>query len=335
MFLDANYDHHHLASRCRVFTRRGRFISDNASAHGSIDDDSAVTASVIKPARKPLQQQIVEQPAAIEPFEITPVHAKVSGYVERMVVELGQRVQDQSSTKTVSSPSRASCWLKSRSPSWSPNCSRSVRRSNKRAPKSIRPRLACRSPRQRRSRLRRASPRPRAAIRKADALVAKTAAELTRIKELNERNAIATKLVDEMQQSAAVAGAERDAAAAQYETAQAAIGEAAALVNQARADLTAFAARVKVAEAGVQEVQVKLDYATLHAPFTGVVTRRNAHTGHLVTSGAAGEPLMVLARLIRSGSISTFPRHRLLASASAMPSRSGFRPQASSPWRSR
>ncbi|MBL8828425.1 MAG: efflux RND transporter periplasmic adaptor subunit [Planctomycetaceae bacterium] len=258
-------------------------------------DDSAVTASVIKPERKRLQQ-IVEQPATLEPFEITPVFAKVSGYVERMAVELGQRVKGPTVDKqgAITKPGELLAQIavpelvaelqqkRSTLEQARAEVDQAKARVQVAEAKSISAQAGITS--------------AKATIRKADALVAKTTAELTRIKELNERNAIATKLVDETQQSAAVAEAEREAAAAQYESAQAAIGEAVALVNQARADLTAFEARVKVAEASVQETQAKLDYATLHAPFPGVVTRRNAHTGHLVTAGATGEPLLVLAR---------------------------------------
>lgn len=271
------------------------FIADVQPAVAQSTDESLVTASVIKPEQKALKQ-VVEQPAQIEPYEMTPLHAKVSGYVQRIVVDLGDTIQGPKLDKQgkVTTPGQVLAEIAVPELVAELQQKRSVLAQSRAEVEQAKAGVQVAESKTLTAQA--AIAAAKAAMRRSDALVAKTASELKRITELNERNAVATKLVDETRQSAEGAQADRESAAAQYDAAQAAVGESQALVNKARADLVAAEARVQVAEAVVQETQVKVDYATLRAPFTGVVTRRNAHTGHLVSAGASGEPLLALAR---------------------------------------
>ncbi len=60
--------------------------------------------------------------------------------------------------------------------------------------------------------------------------------------------------------------------------------------------MAAAGAEVQVAQAEVERAETVLGFATLRAPFDGVVTARNVDHGHLVRV-AAGEPLLVISRV--------------------------------------
>ena len=60
--------------------------------------------------------------------------------------------------------------------------------------------------------------------------------------------------------------------------------------------LVALGAEVQVAQAEVERADTILGFATLRAPFDGVVTARHVDRGHLVRV-AAGEPLLVISRV--------------------------------------
>ena len=77
--------------------------------------------------------------------------------------------------------------------------------------------------------------------------------------------------------------------------------EARERLDAAQADLEAAQAHLAAAEARTAETQAMLDYATMKAPFDGVVIGRSVDPGDLVTAagkaGASGQPLFRVARV--------------------------------------
>jgi RND family efflux transporter MFP subunit len=71
-----------------------------------------------------------------------------------------------------------------------------------------------------------------------------------------------------------------------------------ASVEKARADQSVAAANLRVAQENRDHAKTLLEYATLTAPYDGVVTRRNVNTGDFVqpATGAKAEPLYVVER---------------------------------------
>ncbi|HLQ44077.1 MAG TPA: efflux RND transporter periplasmic adaptor subunit, partial [Planctomycetaceae bacterium] len=69
--------------------------------------------------------------------------------------------------------------------------------------------------------------------------------------------------------------------------------------TQAEADRTHAVAQLKVAEASLRQTEILIDYATIKAPYAGVITRRWANTGDFVRSAADGqsEPLFTLVKV--------------------------------------
>jgi multidrug resistance efflux pump len=96
-----------------------------------------------------------------------------------------------------------------------------------------------------------------------------------------------------------------EAAVAGVVTAQAAVKDAEAELEKAKAKSEAAAADVKVAESlvevarkDVDKAQAWLEFATVRAPFDGVITRRNVDPGTFVQNAATAhtEPLLTLVR---------------------------------------
>ncbi len=74
--------------------------------------------------------------------------------------------------------------------------------------------------------------------------------------------------------------------------------ETQANVRKARADRGAAEARLRVAKADLALAKTMLAYATIKAPYDGIVTRRDVDTGHFVqpASAGGGSPLLAVAR---------------------------------------
>jgi membrane fusion protein (multidrug efflux system) len=83
---------------------------------------------------------------------------------------------------------------------------------------------------------------------------------------------------------------------AKVQSMKAACDESAAKRDRAAADVLAAQARVGVANANRDQVRAMLQYAKLTAPYDGVITKRNVHTGGYVTGKAGEPPLLIIAR---------------------------------------
>src|SRR5205807_1082581 len=98
---------------------------------------------------------------------------------------------------------------------------------------------------------------------------------------------IEQKLADEARSSWRAAKASQTEAAARIDAADAAVAEAAASVRKAQTDEQVARAQHRVRQSDLRHAQTMLDYATLRAPFDGVVVRRNVNTGHFVQAEKA------------------------------------------------
>ena len=105
--------------------------------------------------------------------------------------------------------------------------------------------------------------------------------------------------MDEAQNQFRSSDAARDEAAAKIESAKAGVRESEAKLAKAKADVNAAVARLQVAKADYQRMQAVLQYAKITAPYDGVVTQRNVHTGHFIPGAGSREPLFVVMRTDR------------------------------------
>jgi HlyD family secretion protein len=80
-----------------------------------------------------------------------------------------------------------------------------------------------------------------------------------------------------------------------------------AKLGMAKAEVGVRKARLEVAKQNRDYVKAMLQYAELRAPFDGIVTRRNVHTGHYVQPGASGAAPFVVARTDKVRVVSHIP----------------------------
>jgi membrane fusion protein (multidrug efflux system) len=97
------------------------------------------------------------------------------------------------------------------------------------------------------------------------------------------RGLAASKIISAQQLDAALTA--RDAAAANLEAARRQAAAAGSQVSASGAAVRAADARLAAAEAAVENAKLQLSYATLLAPNSGIVTKRNAEPGALVQVG--------------------------------------------------
>jgi multidrug efflux pump subunit AcrA (membrane-fusion protein) len=134
-----------------------------------------------------------------------------------------------------------------------------------------------------------------AGVAEAEAAVKSAAAELRfrqvqteRMKALVQQKAVDDRILDELLDRVNAAEATLKQAGAKLELAKAAVQVAEAQRAQAGAGFKAAQARIEVARAELQQVEALLQYASLRAPFDGVVTRRDVNVGDLVGPPSTG-----------------------------------------------
>jgi RND family efflux transporter MFP subunit len=227
------------------------------------------------------------QPARIEAFEETPLYAKLAGYVDEVLVDIGDRVTKDQVLVTLAIPElhdeqRQKAALVEQAAAEIGQAQAGIE-----AAKSD---VAAKDAQVAEN---------EAGLLRADGELERWKAEFTRITELAESGAVTLKLVDETKNQLQAATASRAEAAAKIESARAAHAHAQVGVAQAQADLLAAQAREAVARTDLARIQTMLQYTRIKSPYDGVITARNVDTRHFVqpVTGPATKPLLVVARV--------------------------------------
>jgi HlyD family secretion protein len=259
--------------------------SDKGNPNGA---PSAPTVKVSKPAQKPVRWAI-EVPASVQPLQVTPLVAKLPGYVRTIapdvaaqkagvklpgglepVIDIGSVVEANQLLATVHIPELAAEVLEKAA---------TVERTKAEQKQAEREVLV-------------ADAMVVAAdemVKEAEAGIARADADVNRWKaELDQINTqIAGGVADAQTRTVITknheaAKAARTEAAAKVSTAKAGVAQRKAHRERAVADVEAMAARVKVSEAELARVRALESYTEVRAPFPGVVTMRNVHPGHFL-----------------------------------------------------
>jgi len=251
---------------------------------------------VVRPQRKAIRQ-VVEQPASLEAMETAPIYSRVAGYLEKIAVDMGDRVvgpkfDDRGELIAPGQP-LAQVEL--------PELLQDLRQKQAEISEArAQVEQAITAVRVNEAKTAGAIAKvasAEAAIRRAQAAVTRLQSEHDRFVRLVAENAIAPKLVDETLESLTSAQAGVAEAESQLDSAKADVQLSEALVHQAAADRAAAEAHVKVIEAAMERSNVMYQYGTIRAPFDGVVSKRLAHTGHYVHAGGQGTPLFEVTRI--------------------------------------
>jgi len=263
---------------------------NRSSVAGSTEQaQPATTGSVDRvragqPERKTLTLH-TSQPGRVEAFEETPLYPKVTGYVDEVLVDIGDLVKkDQELIKLwipeMQDAQEQKVALVAQSDAETKQAEAAVQAA-KAAVITAQARVS----------------QAEAGIGRADGEYDRWNSEHERIKELAAKGSVTSKLVAETRNQLRAAEAARGEAVANVESAKASLNEAEVNVAKAQADLVAAQAEHRVAQANLKQTTTMLGYAQIKAPFDGVVTRRGVDTGHFVqpANGAATQPLLVVA----------------------------------------
>ena len=216
-----------------------------------------------KPEKKSLRR-VVEQPAAVEAFEETPLVARIPGHVEKVNVDIGQEVKRGAVLAELFVPEMI----------------------KELAQKDALVLQAKAELEQARASLGAAEAQiltAKAQVREADAGHERWKSEYQRVDKL-----VVDKVVDKQIRDETLY--QRNAAEAKALSARALVTESEAKRDKAKADVSAADARVKVASADHGRFKALVDYREIVAPYDCIVTRRYIHTGHFLhpTGNASG-----------------------------------------------
>ena len=251
----------------------------------SANSDAPVAVKVASLQRQTLTWD-VEQPGSVQAFEMTPLVAKLSGYVKTITKDLGDPVEAGEVLATIEIPElereadqKKAMVLQAEAKVEQARCGVTVAIEHVIAAEAMVNEV-------------------KAGLSKTQADYDRWESELKRIETLVSQKVIDTQTLDETRKQFRSAASGRDEATAKIISMQAAVREASAKKLRADADLKAAEAEVKLADADAKRVASLLDYRQIRAPYKGVVTGRFIHTGHfLQSSGNRPEPLFNVARL--------------------------------------
>src|SRR5271165_3971321 len=230
----------------------------------------AVTrVEVVKPGRAMIRRS-TEEPGQIEAYEVTTIYAKVSGYVQKWNVDIGAKVVKGQVLAVLSVPEL------------------DAETEQKMATvEETQANLASAQAK---------LTEVQAGTKRADADLARWQSEFKRVEQLFNERALTGSLLDETRSKLRSSESSREEVYAQVKTAEVAVRQAQAMLDKARSDVTAAAATIKVARSDARRARALLDYATIVAPYDGMITRRNVHVGDLTEPGTQGQPLFIVAR---------------------------------------
>jgi HlyD family secretion protein len=238
-----------------------------------------------KPVRKTLTLS-TRQPGRIEAFEQTPLFAKIAGYVDNVLVDIGDAVRKNQTLVTLAIPELVD--ELEQKEALVAQAEAEVEQSKSAVEAAIA-----------------AAETAESRIAEAQAGIARTEAqherwksEHARIQDLAAKGSVTKKLVEETLNQLRSAEAANREAVAKAQSSRAAHYEAQANVGKARADRGAAEARLRVAKAELARAKTMLAYTEIKAPYDGMVTRREVDTGHYVHPAGADDtsPLLVVAR---------------------------------------
>lgn len=240
------------------------------------------------------------QPASVHAFYQAEIYAKVSGYVGELHADIGDVVSQGATLATIQVPD-----LEAQARVLDSRVARAeaeVSRANSRV------RLA-------QAQLASASAKLQQAEsdgHRVDANLAAAESEFARTSDLVQRQSLQARMLDEALQRRDAELAAKSAAEANVVSANAMVAVSQAEVEASQADMEAALVDINIAKAQRDEGMALLQYATLKAPFDGVVTSRTLDPGDLVNEASAtsqARPLMVISQVDKLRITIPIPEH--------------------------
>jgi multidrug efflux pump subunit AcrB/multidrug resistance efflux pump len=287
-----------LPTGCSRQPDKGDAATTESRTHSSGTADRAATPpasiAVVQPIRTTLQRTTT-QPAQLEAFETTAVRAKAAGFVERVLVDIGDRVTAGQVLAELSLPEVVA--EREEKAAELIRATAEVRRAE------ARQRVATAGREAAAARLAEVT----AAAERSEADLRRRESELKRTEQLVAEAAVTAALLDETRSTLQAAAAGKREAAAVVLSAEAAAVEADALIGQAAADLEAARAGVNVVRSELARIEAILGYGRITAAFAGTIQSRLVHPGRLTSPMESADPLFILERTDRLRVVTAVP----------------------------
>ena len=253
-------------------------ITNRASAQDSkvkIERHDEIHVDVIRP-QKGQMDRTTSQPGSVYAFESVQLYAGVSGYLKTLNVDIGDRVKKGQVLAVVDVPELEQ--QVKRYASLVEQARAHVLQMQARV-------ISCKAD----------LDAAKTMIPQAEATAKSKAAELRfrqkqleRMRDLFATQSVDERLVDEKTEQRDSAREAEIAANEMVISVKARVASTAAKIQQADADVQEAEAEVKVAQAELEKAQVYVRFATILAPFNGVVTLRNYFPGDFVRAANEG-----------------------------------------------
>ncbi len=229
----------------------------------------AVTVRTVRAERVTLKRETT-QPGTVHAFYEARLKAKVAGYLAELHVDIGDIVESGQVLAQIDVPHM----IKTRERREAEEAKLRTDEERSRASLEVaRAEIAA---------FEAAVQQSLADTKRAEAQLAADRSEFERIRRLAESGAVTERVRDEVRKRLDAAEADRAATEAATAFARANLLVAHARLRTAEADVKTAVARVVVAQKEVEELDALIAFATLRAPFRGVVTERNVDLGDFV-----------------------------------------------------
>jgi HlyD family secretion protein len=236
---------------------------------------SVPSVQVVRPERRDICCT-VDQPGFVEAYEQTAIYSKVSGFIKKFYVDIGQEVKHGELLAEIFVPELDEDHQRKAA---------QVELDRKQVEQAQQMILVADSKLQTAiAQLAEA----KANVGKYEADVVRWQSEVQRLTHMVEERVMDRQVLEETQKQLDSGKAGRDAAQAHVAATDAARVSAEADVGKAKIDVEAARAQVKVSEADERRTAAMLAYTKVTAPYDGIVTVRNANTGDYVQA-ATGE----------------------------------------------
>jgi len=261
--------------------------ADGRSTH-SQSPANAVEVTAVTPTVEDLHR-VTTQPAHLEAYEHTDIYAKASGFVSKVLVDIGDQVEQDQILAELWIPEMAQ---EEQQKSALVEQSRAAVKQAQARLESMEAMIATAEAK---------LSETQSVIDQQKAEVAFRSSEHQRISDLVASRSVNESLQDEKLNQLQAAKAALAAATAQVRTAEANVKVERARMLQAEADVALAKAQLDVSEANLEQVRILIKYAKIRAPYAGLITQRIADTGDFVASASnsKSEPLFTMDRVDR------------------------------------
>jgi len=264
----------------------------------AVSTTAEATVTVVSPQKRTLNWT-VEQPGTIQPFETTPLVAKLPGFVRKVYVDIGDAVQgpEFDAEGKVMKPGQLLAELSIpeleqeavQKAALVEQATAEIEQAKRQSDVAVEHAAAVKA----------MVTEAQSALARTSADVDRWTSEFKRIEELVGSKVVDQQTLDETRRQFKGSLATKQEAEAKVLSASAAAREGTAMMAKATADIRTAEARKKVAEAEAARLRGLVEYMQIRAPFTGVITARTVHTGHFLQPHSSGrvEPLFTVVRV--------------------------------------